>query len=159
LKLEQNRIILKKNLEQVGKIQTELDRDIAILREHQSSQTPITAKLDYSWMFYRTPDAAWQAVKQNGSLGLMPYEELKSNVYIYAVFSGVMDSAVAFNTSIEIAGAIARRSPDGNYSPRETEELLTATSEAQGKLAFTARLLSFEGLGLPASKLTDAKDR
>jgi len=125
-----------------------LDRDMTLLRDHQSSQTPMTAKLDYSWNFYRTPDAAWQAVRQNGALSLMPYDELKSNVYLYEVFSAIMDSAAAFNTAIEVAGAIARRSSDGNLSPRDTEELMTATSDAQGKLAFTAKLLSFERLAL-----------
>ena len=158
LELEQNRLKLQKNLEQVGKVQAELDRDMVLLREHRSKQMPVTAKLDYSWMFYRTPDAAWQAVKQNGSLDLMPYEELKENVYIYEVFSAVMDSATAFNIAIEVAGAIARSSPDGNLSSRDTEELIAATSDAQGKLAFTAKLLSFEELGLATSKRTDAKD-
>lgn len=30
------------------------------------------AKLDYWWTFYRTPDAAWQALRQNGGVSLMP---------------------------------------------------------------------------------------
>jgi len=151
LELEQNKQILQKNLEQVGKIQAELDRDMRVLHEHEASRTPTSAKLDYSWIFYRTPDAAWEAVKQNGSLSLMPYDELKANTYIYEVFAAIMESADAFNTAIETAGAIARRSPDGNLSHSDTEELITATSEAQGKLAFTARLLRFEQNGLEQS--------
>jgi len=148
IELEQNRRILQMNLEQVGKVRSELDRNMAMLREHRLSHSPVTLNLDYAWRFFRTPDAAWQSVKQNGSLGLMPYEELKTNVYGYTVFGNVMDSAIAFNTAVEVAGAIARCSPDGNLSPRDTDELITATSDAQGKLAFTAKLLSFEGMGL-----------
>ena len=87
-------------------------------------------------------------MRQNGALSLMPYDELKSNVYLYGVFTAIMDSATAFNTAIGVAGAIARRSSDGNLSPHDTEELITATSDAQGKLAFTAMLLSFERLAL-----------
>jgi hypothetical protein len=93
-------------------------------------------------------DAAWEAVKQNGSLSLMPYDELKANNFVCEVFTSVTESAGAFNTALETAGAIARRSPDGDLSPRDTEELITATSDTQGRLALTARLLGFEGLGL-----------
>lgn len=74
----------------------------------------------------------------------MPYEELKGYVHLYTVFGTVMNAADAFFTELEIAGAIARRSPDGNLSSRDTDELITATSESQGKLAFTARALQFE---------------
>jgi hypothetical protein len=79
----------------------------------------------------------------------MPYEELKTNVYIYAAFSNVMESAAAFNTAIEIAGAIARRSPDGNLSPRDTEELIAATSDAQGKLALPPGCSASKHMGFP----------
>jgi hypothetical protein len=80
----------------------------------------MTSMLDYPWSFRRTPDAAWQVVKQNGSLSLVPYEELKANVFVHTIFGNVMDAATAFNTEIELAGAIARRSPDGSLSPRDT---------------------------------------
>jgi glucose/arabinose dehydrogenase len=146
--LEDNRRRAAKNIEQVHKVQAELDNDMALLRANQSSHTPFAAKLDYTWMFYRTPDGAWQTVKQNGALTLMPHEELQSYVYVYAVFAAFMDALVAQNVQMEVAGAIARRAPDGNLSARDVDELITATSDAQGKLAFVARMLQFEELGL-----------
>ena len=39
-------------------------------------------------------------------------------------------------------------SPDGNLSTRDTEELITATSETQGKLAYAAKFLSYEATEL-----------
>jgi hypothetical protein len=49
---------------------------------------------------------------------------------------------------IEVAGAIARRAPGESLSSRDIEELITATSDTQGKVAFTQKLLEFEGRGL-----------
>jgi hypothetical protein len=148
VELEENRVIVQKNLEQVERDQAELDLDMRLLREHKLPQTSLATKLDYSWNGYRTVDVAWQAVRQNGSLDLMPYDELKANDYLYEILSAVMDSAVASHTAIEVAGAIAKRAADGNVSAQDAQELVTATSEAQGKLTFTAKLLRFEAHGL-----------
>jgi hypothetical protein len=146
--LDTNRRLLKTNLEDLVKVQSMLERDMAILREHQKTHAPMTEQLDYSWEFWRTPDAAWQTVKQNGTLNLMPYEEQKAYVFVYTVFGNVMDAATNFNTAIEVAGAIARRAPGENLTPRDIEEMITATSDTQGKVAFTQKLLDFEGRGL-----------
>jgi len=50
----------------------------------------------------------------------------------------LLDGLVGFTSPIEIAAAIARRSPDGNLAPQDIEALMTTTSEAQGKVAITA---------------------
>jgi hypothetical protein len=78
----------------------------------------------------------------------MPHAELRNYVYVYAVFGAFMDALTATNAQMEIAGAIAGRMPDGQLSPRDVEELITATSESQGRLAFVGKLLSFEEIGL-----------
>jgi hypothetical protein len=44
---------------------------------------------------------------------------------------------------MEVAGAIARRVPDGDLPLREIEELMSATSEAQGRLALLIRFLKY----------------
>lgn len=54
----------------------------------------------------------------------------------------------AFNIQTEVAGAIARRAPEGALSARDIDDLIAATSDAQGKLAFVERLLQFEELAL-----------
>ena len=59
-----------------------------------------------------------------------------------------MDALTEANVATEVAGAIARRAPDGRFSPQDIDELISATSNAQGKLAFAERLLQFEQAGL-----------
>jgi hypothetical protein len=40
-----------------------------------------------------------------------------------------------------VAGALAKSEPSGDLSPHDTEQLIAATSEARGRLAFTSFLL------------------
>jgi hypothetical protein len=49
IELEQNRRILQMNLAEVAKLRSSLDRNMAMLREHLSSHTPVSMNLDYSW--------------------------------------------------------------------------------------------------------------
>jgi len=146
--LDENRAFARKNELQVKITEAELDRDMALLRAAQASHTPPKGKLDYAWTFSRTRDGAWQTVKQNGALGLMPHAELHRYTYVYVVFGAFMDALTAMNMQMDAAAAITRRAPDGALSPRDVDELVTATSDAQGKLAFTARMLQFEERGL-----------
>jgi predicted metal-dependent hydrolase len=64
-------------------------------------------------------------------------------------------AANAFNTEVEVAAAIARRSPDHSLSRRDIEELISATSRAQGKIALTERLLHFAQIALHLKSDTD----
>jgi hypothetical protein len=146
--LDENRFIARKNALQIKITQTELDRDMALLRAAQASRTPPKGKLDYAWSFTRTRDGAWQTVKQNGALDQMPHAELQRYTYVYAVFGAFMDALTPMNMQMDAAAAITRRAPDGALSPHDVDELVTATSDAQGKLTFTARMLQFEERGL-----------
>src|SRR6266478_5844300 len=143
--LEENRRVLAKNLDAVRKMTAELDANMALLRAVQTSPAPIRSKLVYGLgNFYWPKDATWQAVKQNGSLGLMAHDELHYYVYIYEDIAIIMEQLSELGARMEVASAIARRSPDGNLTPRDIEELITATSEAQGKLAYSSLLLRLE---------------
>jgi hypothetical protein len=55
-----------------------------------------------------------------------------------------MEQMSELGARMELAAAIARRSPDGNLTPRDIEELTAATSEAQAKLAYSTLLLRLE---------------
>ena len=148
--LESNRRVVGINLEATRKVMAELDADMALLRAVQTSPAsqspePIGSKLVYGLgNFYWPKDATWQAVKQNGSLGLMAHDELHYYVYIYEDIAIIMEQMSELGARMELAGAIARRSPDGNLTPRDIEELITATSEAQAKLAYSTLLLRLE---------------
>jgi hypothetical protein len=129
-------------------ISGQLFADIAILRAQQSSRSPAPKKLDYTWEPWDTRDGTWQAAKQSGSLSLMPHDELRRYSHVYAVLAAFMDALPAFGTRMEVARAIAQRAPDGNLSSRDSEELISATSEAQGRLALLSRLLHYAKDGL-----------
>jgi hypothetical protein len=148
--LESNRRVVGINLEAARKITADLDADMTLLRAVQTSPAsqspaPIRSKLVYGLgNFYWPKDAAWQAVKQNGSLGLMAHDELHYYVYIYEDIAIIMEQLSEMGARMEVASAIARRSPDGNLTPRDIEELITATSEVQAKLAYSTLLLRLE---------------
>ena len=150
VELESNRRVVGINLEATRKVMADLDADMALLRAAQTSPAsqspePIGSKLVYGLgNFYWPKDATWQAVKQNGSLGLMAHDELHYYVYIYEDIAIVMEELTELGARMEVASAIARRSPDGNLTPRDIEELITATSEAQAKLAYSTLLLRLE---------------
>ena len=89
--LEENRRVLTKNLDAVRKMTAEVDANMALLHAAQTSPAPIGSKLVYGLgNFWWPKDATWQAVKQNGSLGLMAHDELHYYVYIYEDIAIIM---------------------------------------------------------------------
>jgi hypothetical protein len=146
--VDDNQRIVEFNIESTRKASLELESDIAILRAQQPSHSPVSKKLDYTWEPWDTRDGSWQAAKQSGSLSLMPHDELRRYSHVYAVLAAFMDALPAFGTRMEVARAIAERAPDGNLSTRDVEELTSATSEAQGRLALLSRLLHYAKDGL-----------
>jgi hypothetical protein len=143
--LETNRRVVGINLEATRKVIADLDADMAVLRAPQISPSDIRSKLVYGLgNFYWPKDATWQAVKQNGSLGLMAHDELHYYVYIYEDIAIIMEQLSELGGRMELASAIARRTQDGNLTPRDIEELITVTSEAQAKGAYSTLLLRLE---------------
>jgi hypothetical protein len=129
------------------------------IRQYQSSKTAINGKLDYSHDIFRPRDAAWLAVKQNGILGLMPYEEIEVHNYFYSLLGDIMTSIVGFTTPLKVAQAIVARSPEGNLAPQDVEALITATTEAQAQVAITAMLLGIEQNNLQNQQLGGLKNQ
>jgi hypothetical protein len=150
VELESNRRVVGINLEATRKVMAELDADMALLRAVQTSPAsqspePIGSKLVYGLgNFYWPKDATWQAVKQNGSLGLMAHDELHYYVYIYEDIAIIMEQLNELGARMAVANAIAQRSSDGNLTPKDIDELITVTSEAQAKLAYSTVLLRLE---------------
>ena len=146
--IEENQEIAAHNAVAFAKIRAALAHDIAILRAGEANPRQLATGFDYSWDVIRTQDGAWQAGKQSGALELMPRDELRRYAFIYHAMDDFMNALNPAVTQMEIAGAIAHRAPDGALTPRDREELLTATSEAQGRLAFAERIMQFEQTGL-----------
>jgi hypothetical protein len=143
IEVDENLHLIEWNIESTRKTSLALDADIAMLRAKQSSNSPVAMKLDYTWHPDDTQDGGWQAAKQSGALSLMPHEELRRYTRVYTVLAAFMDALPAFGARMEVAGAIARRVPDGDLAVREIEDLMSATSEAQGRLALLIRLLKY----------------
>ncbi len=74
----------------------------------------------------------------------MAHDELHYYVYIYEDIAIIMEQLSELGAKMELPSAIARRSPDGNLTPRDIEELITATSEVQAKVAYSTLLLRLE---------------
>lgn len=142
--LNANRRGATTQLDCVHQVQAELNADMSLLLAHRATNQPITAKLNFDWSFRRSRSAAWNTNKLSGALDLMPHPELAHYDYTFTVGDVVMDSSEKWETEIEIAKAIATRSPNGTLSPQDTTELITAISNTQGELARTERLITFE---------------
>ncbi len=141
--IDSNRSANAKQLVYLRQVQTELDADMTVLLAHRNSNNTLATPLHFDWDFWRTRSAAWDTNKLSGALDLMPHPELAYYDYVFTVCNTVMDSAAQWQTSLETAKAIAHRAPDGTLSPRDTDELITAISDTQGKLARTERLIAF----------------
>jgi hypothetical protein len=160
LEIEQNRNVWRDNVAEVHRIQQELATDLTIIQALQS-KTPIAGKLDYSVSFYAVRDGVWQAVRQNGSLGLMPNGELQNYAWFHNILASLMDAMHTVEPAMKIGEAVAARAPLEKLSTHDLEELASRTSDAQGRLAFLSMFLEFEGKGLdqlsPGASTTGTK--
>jgi hypothetical protein len=155
VELEQNRVDCTTNLAEAQAIVAKLDANMVQLRASQSSRKPVTGKLDYETMTFHWPaEGAWQVVRQNGSLGLMPHDEVVKYVYLYEAIALVKDKMLALTMHARVADSIAHRAPDGNFTARDIEELIGATSEARGDATFLLGMLQIEQFDLADVKRT-----
>ena len=141
--IDDDNVIAERNMQSIHDLQARLNSNMALLLAHRGTDKPLTGKLDFTWSFTKTRYAALKSTLPSGVLSLMPHRELEEYDYIYAVNEIVMIQAQDWGNSVEVAKAIASRSPDGQLSPQDTNELITAISQTQGQLAFTERLISF----------------
>jgi hypothetical protein len=144
-------------MECIHQVQGEVSSDLTLLLAHRASHKPLEGKLKFEWSFRRTSSAAWDINRQSGALDLMPHPELAHDAYPFAVADAIMQSAAVWETALETARAVANRSQEGDLSPEDTAELITAISNTQGALAHTERLVSFVQGALQDPDLDGAK--
>jgi hypothetical protein len=148
----ENREVLKRNTGLSQKLATELDANMALLRAPPSPAPLQSSGLKYSSFhdagFYWPHDGPWQIARQNGSLSLMPHGELERYVYAHEVIAAIMQALTDLATQMNLAAAIAGRSQHGPLSAADIQELVSATSAEQGRLALLRELLEFEVVGL-----------
>lgn len=135
--------ITSEDIDDIHQLQAKLNNDMALLLTHRDTGKPLAGQLDFTWDFLATRDAAWETNHQTGALSLMPHPELEHYAFVFSVYQAIMVSAGSWNTEISVAKAIASRYPTGQLSPQDTAELITAISDTQGKLAWTAQLIGY----------------
>ena len=111
MEVVENRRALAMNVTEVSRIEQELDSDLKIIQAARSYAAAGDRKLDYSVHLYATKDGPWQAVRQGGSLILMPYEELQTHAWFHGILASVMESMHALETTLNIGAAIAASGP------------------------------------------------
>jgi hypothetical protein len=147
--LEANREILNKNFAVAEKFKGQLEHNIALLHAAQSSRAPVGKELtELNYKFFWPKDGPWQVDKQNGSLGLMPHAELDKYTYLHETIAAIMDEILVLAGRASKANAIARRAPSGDFTAKDIEELLTATSESQASLDLLTVYLQLESAAL-----------
>ena len=135
------------NVSEASRIRRELDADLRVIQAARA-HAQVEGVLDYSVHFAAARDGPWQAVRQGGSLSLMPHQELQNHAWFNAILSSVMESMHSFETTLQIAGAIATSATPDKLSARDLDELASKTMEAQGRLANLKMFLGFEEAGL-----------
>jgi hypothetical protein len=147
--LQENREFLAKNSQAFRRISSMLNDDMALLRGAQQSRVPSAKSLDYSWNdTFKFADGAWESARASGTLPLLTHDEMRTYSFAYDVMNLFVSGLGALGQQLETAGAIAHRSTNGDLLPGDIQELVTATSECQAKLAFASQLLKYEERGL-----------
>lgn len=144
----ENRRVWTINVTEASRIQQELDADLRLIQTVRSHSPVGNGKFDYSVHFFAVLDGSWQAVRQSGSLGLMPHRELQTYAWFHGILASIMESMHAFETTLHIGGAIAASAPPEKLSEHDLNELADKTMEAQGRLVNLQMFLGFEENGL-----------
>jgi hypothetical protein len=148
MEIADNRRVWGNNVIEAPRIQQELDTDLKLIQAVRLHAPLGDSKFDYSVRFYATLDGPWQAVRQSGSLNLMPYEELQRYGWFHGILTSVMESMHALEQTLDVAAAIAASAPPEKINEHDLNELASKTMEAQGRLANLRMFLGFEKNGL-----------
>lgn len=150
---QDNQLKLTKSVEAVQKLNAMLQVDVATLHATRAARDLTWPKLEYSWAGMQWPeDGAWQALKQGGSLVLMPQDELKRYAYLYDGIAAVQAASIAYAMQSDMAASLAQRPPDARVLSGDIQEMLAATAQCLGKLRFLETTLRLERIGLVAAR-------
>ena len=151
LEIEDNRAKVVRALQAVQQEILMLDADMASLRAAQGMRDPTWPKLEYSWRGPEWPeDGGWKALRQGGTLALMPHDELRRYSYVYDGIAAVQVAFTTYAAQSDMAESLAQRSARSKVLPTELQEMMAATAQCQGRLKFFASTLRLEKVGLEA---------
>lgn len=153
MEVAENRRVWAINVTEAARIQQALDADLRMIQAVRLHAAGGSGEFDYSVHFYAVLDGPWQAVRQSGSLNLMPHEELQTYAWLHGILASIMESMHALETTLHIAGAIAASAPPQKLTEHDLSELAGRTMEAQGRLVDLNMFLGFEEKGLERPSL------
>ncbi len=148
MEVAENRRSWAINVTEASRVQQELDADLRLIQAVRSHAPVGDGKFEYSVGFYAARDGPWQAVRQSGSLNLMPHEELQTYAWFHGILTSIMESMHALEITLHIGGAIAASAPPEKLNEHDLDELAGKTMEAQGRLVNLEMFLRFEEEGL-----------
>jgi hypothetical protein len=137
-----NSKVLDVNLAEARRIATALDANQRALQPGR--EATVGSSLDYKWNVRWPSDGTWQVVRTDGSLGLMPHAELQRYVYLYEGVDYEMRNLDAVAQQLDRCAAISERSGPGPMTARDIDELIGATTEAQGRIKYLLDLLTLQ---------------
>jgi hypothetical protein len=147
VEVAENRRTWALNVTEASRIEQELNADLKIIQGVRARAPIGNLKFDYSVNFYATKDGPWQAVRQSGSLNLMPHEETQTYAWFHEILTSLMEAMHALETVLYVGGAIAASAPPEKLGEYDLNELAVKTMEAQGRLVNLKMFLQFEESG------------
>ena len=137
----------QRNQAEVDRVRKNLATNLEIIQALRT-HAAVKGQFDYGVTFHATLDGSWQAARQNGSLDLMPNDELITHAWFHQLLGYVMDAMHGLEPTMKIAGAIAASALPERISAHDLDELASKTMEAQGRLENFEMFLEFEKIGL-----------
>jgi len=131
-----------------------LQRNLAIfvfLRHHPNappSQWP--GQLDWSFVSFTAPDAAWKTAQQNNVLAHMPPAEVRSNSSLYARLQVLSEAVFAEREAVYAATRFAIVDPDPSHlTPTQLDNEIDLTAQVLQDYSMTATNLSNLNVSYP----------
>ena len=148
-----NVAIMQRNLQHLVADQEQLSKNLDLLNS-AASGTVILPYLEYAWHQARMRDAAWAAAKINGSLALIPPDQIGRADYFYASVDDLTPTVVAYFTDVDTAGAVVDHARTaGKLTAFERQQLVSLTASAMGHNKLIFHISSYQIQALQSSDL------
>lgn len=143
----------RSDLKRLDLIHKKLAQDLDLLN-NSAPDAQILAQLDYQIDFTRRRDSAWSAAKIDGSLALIPSDEIGRVSYFYGTVNDLEPIVVAFLSQLDSAQALLEHArAAGKLTAFDRQQLESLSASAMGASAFISRMFGYELKALGESKL------
>jgi hypothetical protein len=135
--------VYRKNVQRLAADQQQLARNLDLLNSG-ASDAEILPHLVYDWDIQKIDETAWEAAQINGSLALLPPDEIAYATYSYGSTNDLTPTVFAYFTAIETAAAlVSHAGAAGKLAGAERQQLETLTESAMGLDNLISHIYSF----------------